>query len=108
MENKTIRNAFTMQLKSGFEAEYKTRHDQIWPELLQLLSESGIQDYSIFLDEESGILFGVQKLNAGFDRSRLSSHALMRKWWNYMADIMVANPDNSPKTKSLKEVFHLD
>jgi L-rhamnose mutarotase len=104
----TIRNAFTMKVKAGFETEYKIRHDQIWPELTALLSESGICDYSIFLDEETGILFGVQKLSTGFDRSQLSSHPLMRKWWNHMSDIMETNPDNSPKINSLKEVFHLD
>jgi L-rhamnose mutarotase len=104
----TVRNAFTMKLKSGFETEYKIRHEQIWPELTALLSESGIQDYSIFLDEQTGVLFGVQKLSLEFDRSELSSHPLMRKWWNFMADIMETNPDNSPKTNSLKEVFHLD
>ncbi|OIV40319.1 L-rhamnose mutarotase [Flavobacterium johnsoniae] len=104
----TFRNAFTMKLKPGFETEYKIRHEQIWPELTALLSESGIQDYSIFLDEQTGVLFGVQKLSLEFDRSELSSHPLMRKWWNFMADIMETNPDNSPKTNSLKEVFHLD
>lgn len=104
----TVRNAFTMKLKSGFETEYKIRHEQIWPELTALLSESGIQDYSIFLDEQTGVLFGVQKLSLEFDRSELSSHPLMRKWWDFMADIMETNPDNSPKTNSLKEVFHLD
>ncbi len=107
MEN-TVRNAFTMKVKSGFENEYKIRHDKIWPELTALLSESGICDYSIFLDEQTGMLFGVQKLNPHFDRSKLSSHPLMRKWWNYMSDIMEINPDNSPKTNPLKEVFYLD
>lgn len=108
MENQIVRNAFTMKLKKGFETEYKIRHDAIWTELTTLLSENGIQDYSIFLDEESGVLFGVQKLSLDFDRSQLSSHPLMKKWWNYMADIMETNLDNSPKTNALKEVFHLD
>lgn len=108
MENQIVRNAFTMKLKKGFETEYKIRHDQIWPELNMLLSQSGIQDYSIFLDEETGTLVGVQKLNLDFDRSQLSSHPLMKKWWDFMADIMETNPDNSPKTNSLKEVFHLE
>jgi len=104
----TYRNAFKMKLKKGFEAEYKKRHDEIWPELASLLSESGIQDYSIFLDEETLILFAVQKLSPGFDESFLPNHPIVKKWWAYMGDIMETNPDNSPLSASLKEVFHLD
>ena len=70
MQN-TIRNAFKMKLKPGFEAEYKKRHDEIWPELQSLLSETGIQDYSIFLDEETLALFAVQKISPDFDKFTL-------------------------------------
>lgn len=104
----TYRNAFKMKLKKGFEVEYKKRHDEIWPELASLLSESGIQDYSIFLDEETLILFAVQKLSPDFDESFLPNHPIVKKWWAYMGDIMETNPDNSPLSASLKEVFHLD
>lgn len=104
----TYRNAFKMKLKKGFEAEYKKRHDEIWPELASLLSESGIQDYSIFLDEETLILFAVQKLSIDFDEAFLPNHPIVKKWWAYMGDIMETNADNSPITASLKEVFHLD
>jgi len=102
------RNSFKMKLKPGFEAEYKKRHDEIWPELQALLSDSGIQDYSIFLDEETLTLFAVQKLKEGFDEDYLPNHPIVKKWWAYMADIMDTNPDNSPVVISLKEVFHLD
>jgi len=103
-----IRNSFKMKLKPGFEAEYKKRHDEIWPELQTLLSDSGIQDYSIFLDEETLTLFAVQKLKEDFDEDYLPNHPIVKKWWAYMADIMDTNPDNSPVVISLKEVFHLD
>jgi len=106
--NNTIRNAFKMKLKPGFEAEYKKRHDEIWPELASLLSETGIQDYSIFLDEETLILFAVQKISSDFDEKYLPNHPIVKKWWAYMGDIMETNPDNSPVAISLKEVFHLD
>lgn len=106
--NNFTRNAFKMQLKAGFKAEYKKRHDEIWPELSQLLSESGIQDYSIFLDEETLTLFAVQKLAKDFNYELLPKHPLVKKWWKYMADIMETNSDNSPKTFPLKEVFFLE
>ncbi len=51
------RHAFKMKLKKGFEAEYKKRHDELWPELEKVLKEAGIHEYSIFLDEETDTLF---------------------------------------------------
>ncbi|MDX2247071.1 MAG: L-rhamnose mutarotase [Bacteroidia bacterium] len=102
------RNAFTMKLKPGFEVEYKKRHDEIWPELGQFLSDSGISDYAIYLDEESLTLFAVQKLADDFDSESIPRHPLVKKWWAYMADIMEANADNSPVTKPLREVFYMD
>jgi L-rhamnose mutarotase len=103
-----IRNAFKMKLKPGFEAEYKKRHDTIWPELSALLSETGIQDYTIFLDEETLTLFAVQKISKDFDQAFLPNHPIVKKWWAYMADIMETNPDNSPVAIPLEEVFHMD
>lgn len=103
-----IRAAFKMKLKSGFEAEYKRRHDEIWPELSQALTDAGVSDYSIFLDEETLTLFAVQKLSDDNTSDDLPSTAIVRKWWDYMADIMDVNPDNSPVVTPLREVFHLD
>ena len=100
------RLAFKMKLKPGCEAEYKKRHDEIWPELIQLLKKAGISDYSIFLDEETSTLFAVQK-QSGQSSQDLGNTKIVQKWWAYMADIMETNPDNSPVSISLKEVFYL-
>ncbi|MBK8503851.1 MAG: L-rhamnose mutarotase [Saprospiraceae bacterium] len=100
--------AFKMKLKKGFEAEYKRRHKQIWPELSTLLKEAGISDYSIFLDRETSTLFAVQKLSVEHTTVALPEHPVMQKWWAYMADIMETNADHSPVVVSLKEVFHLE
>jgi L-rhamnose mutarotase len=100
--------AFKMKLLPGFEKEYKKRHDQIWPELSSLLSEKGIYDYSIFLDEETHILFAFQKIKEGADLTGLQEEPILKKWWDYMADIMETNPNNSPVEKPLKKVFHLE
>ncbi len=102
------RTAFKMKLKPGCEAEYKKRHDEIWPELAQLIRESGVSDYSIFLDAETNILFAVQKQSGEQGSQDLGSNPVVRKWWNYMADIMESNPDNSPVTIPLNEVFYLE
>lgn len=99
--------AFKMKLLPGFEEEYKKRHDEIWPELSRLLSERGIYDYSIFLDEETLILFAVQKVREDANLSGLTEEPVLRKWWDYMSDIMETNQDNSPVEKPLTEVFYM-
>jgi L-rhamnose mutarotase len=103
-----VRNAFKMKLKPGFKAEYKKRHDEIWPELSRVLKKAGVSDYSIFLDEETDTLFAVQKLAAGHTAGDLPKDPIVRKWWDYMSDIMEYNPDNTPVAISLKEMFHMD
>lgn len=100
------RVAFKMKLKAGFEAEYKKRHDEIWPELSRALTEAGVSDYSIFLDEETLTLFAVQKLADGNTADQLPNHPVVRKWWAYMAELMEVNPDQSPVCTTLPEVFH--
>jgi L-rhamnose mutarotase len=101
------RIAFKMQLFKGFEQEYKKRHDEIWPELQALLKETGISDYSIFLDESTNNLFGVFKADDPKLLDNLPAHPVMQRWWKYMGDIMESNPDSSPVQTSLKEVFYL-
>lgn len=96
-----------MKLFKGREEEYKKRHDAIWPELATLLKESGIQSYSIFLDEETGDLCGYLQVNDEQQLKKLSEEPVMKKWWDYMKDIMETNPDNSPVNIPLKEVFYL-
>jgi len=102
------RVAFKMKLKGGYEEEYKKRHDEIWPELKEKLSRAGIYDYSIFLDKKTFTLFAVQKLKDNNTVEELPSKEIMKKWWDYMKGIMETNPDNSPVTTSLEEVFHMD
>jgi L-rhamnose mutarotase len=100
--------AFKMKLKPGFAIEYKQRHNEIWPELKNLLKESGICDYSIFLDEETNMLFAVQYVNADSNSQDLGENPIVKKWWAFMADIMEVNSDNSPVSVHLEKVFHLD
>ncbi len=102
------RNAFKMKIKSGFEREYKKRHDEIWPELGKELTKAGVSDYSIYLDKETLTLFAFQKLTDDNTAAKLPDNPIVRKWWSYMSDIMETNPDHSPMVTSLKEVFHMD
>lgn len=100
--------AFKMQLKPGFEEEYKKRHDEIWPELKTAISEAGVYDYTIYLDEDTLTLFAVQKLKEGETSADLPNNPIVRKWWDYMADIMETQADKAPVVTGLKDVFHMD
>jgi L-rhamnose mutarotase len=99
--------AFRMQLNPGQEAEYRRRHDAIWPDLAALLRDAGISDYSIHLDRETGLLFGVLWRRDDHAMDDLPAHPVMQRWWAHMADIMATNPDGSPVAVPLETVFHL-
>jgi len=102
------RVAFKMKLNLGQINVYKQRHDQIWSELKSLLKSNGIREYSIFFDEETNTLFAFQKVSGKGGSQDLSSNEIVKKWWNFMADIMEVNPDNSPVSVPLEEVFYME
>jgi L-rhamnose mutarotase len=102
------RHAFKMFLNPGQADEYRRRHDAIWPELESLLDETGVRNYSIFLDPESNVLFAYLERTDDHRMDDLPAHPVMQRWWAFMNDIMAANPDGSPVTSPLAEVFHLD
>lgn len=89
------------------EAEYRKRHDEIWPELQLLLKDAGIEEYSIFLDETTNDLFGYMKIKDAAAVNDLPQQEVMKRWWHYMKDIMDSHPDNSPVSVPLTEVFYM-
>ena len=102
-----MRHAFKMYLNPGMEAEYIRRHDAIWPELSALLRAAGVSNYSIHLDQETGVLFGYLEHRRDDTMAELPRHPVMQKWWAYMGDIMRTNPDGSPVSVDLIETFYL-
>ena len=99
--------AFKMHLNPGCRDEYKRRHDDIWPELVELLKAAGISDYSIHLDEETNTLFGVLWRTNDHAMDDLPSHPVMKRWWSHMADIMETKTDNEPVAVPMVPVFHM-
>ncbi|AJQ96579.1 L-rhamnose mutarotase [Gynuella sunshinyii] len=100
--------ASVMQLFPGCEAEYRRRHDELWPELAEHLDQCGISDYYIFLEPDSLQLFAIFEAGDDFDPERVRSHPVMQRWWNHMADIMETLPDsNEPLARPLTEMFYL-
>jgi L-rhamnose mutarotase len=101
------RLAFKMQLKPGSAVEYQRRHDELWPEIKQILGDAGVSEYSIFLDAETDTLFAFQKVASDGGSQDLGENETIKRWWDHMADIMETNEDNSPVSVELKEVFYL-
>jgi len=101
------RKAFKMYLVPGNAEEYRRRHNEIDKEVAQLLKDMGIGNYSIYLDEDTNVLIGVLEVEKPEALEELKSYEAMKKWWQYMSDIMVTNPDRSPKLKELREMFFL-
>jgi L-rhamnose mutarotase len=102
------RIGFKMKLHPGQAAEYKKRHDEIWPELKEVISRGGTSDYTIFHDPETDILFGVFLAPDDAERGDPVGEPIVWKWWEFMSDIMETHPDKSPVQKPLVEVFHMD
>ena len=97
-----------MKMYPGFKEEYRKRHNELWPELRNLLKSEGIGNYSIFLDEETNTLFAYQEQSGESSSQDLGSTEIVKKWWKYMADIMETNPDNSPVSVPLEQVFYME
>lgn len=102
-----IRKAFIMSVNPGSEAEYQRRHNPIWPELEKILKDHGVHNYSIFLDDRSKQLFGYVEIEDEARWNAIAQTEACRKWWKHMRDVMPSNPDNSPVSVEIREVFHL-
>ncbi|CAM3971573.1 L-rhamnose mutarotase [Serratia silvae] len=103
-----IRKAFVMQVNPDAHAEYQQRHNPIWPELEQVLKEHGAHHYSIFLDEARNLLFGYVEIESEERWDAVANTAVCQRWWQHMGDVMPSNPDHSPVSSPLREVFYLD
>ena len=98
---------FKMKLNEGQAAEYERRHNELWPEMQDMIHEHGGKNYTIFLDKETNDLFGYIEIVDEELWARGAETAINKKWWNFMADIMETNPDNSPVVTNLQTIFHL-
>lgn len=103
-----MRKSFKMKLIEGQDKEYEKRHNELWPEMEEMIHKYGGKNYSIFLDKETNILYGYIEVESNERWSESANTEICKKWWAYMADIMETNPDSSPVSMDLKEVFHLD
>lgn len=102
-----IRKAFIMKVHEDQHEAYKLMHDEIWPDMVEMLKEHGLITYSIFLNEQTSELFGYVEVKDEERWNEVTVTEINKRWWEYMSPIMEVNEDKSPKTIDLKEVFHL-
>lgn len=102
-----IRKAFVMQVFPDKHEEYKRRHDEIWPKLAETLKDHGASSYAIYLDEARSLLFASVEIESEERWAAVANTAVCKEWWAFMADVMTSNPDNSPVSQELNEVFYL-
>jgi len=103
-----IRKAFVMHVDPAEHEEYHKRHNPIWPDLEATLKSHGVHNYSIFLHSETNQLFAYVEIEDEARWQSIAQTAICQKWWKYMGDVMPSNQDNSPVSKDLQEVFHID
>ena len=103
-----VRKGFKMFLYPGMAEEYEKRHNALWDEMKDMIHEYGGHNYSIYLDKETNVLYGYLEVEDEERWAKAADTPINRKWWDYMADIMETNEDNSPVCVDLTPVFHLD
>jgi L-rhamnose mutarotase len=101
------RIAFVMSVLPGHAAEYEKRHNPIWPELAETLKAHGVRAYSIFHDPATQQLFAYAEIEDEERWKAVADTEACRRWWRRMGDIMPSNPDSSPVSRDLREVFRL-
>lgn len=102
-----LRKAFVMQVNPDAHAEYQRRHDALWPEMADTLKAHGAHAYSIWLDPKRGLLFAYVEIESEERWAAIAETPVCRRWWDHMRDVMATNPDRSPVSEDLREVFYL-
>ena len=105
-----LRKAFVIQAQPGMAGEYQRRHNPIWPELEETLKRHGVANYSIFLREDTGELFGYLEVEDEARFQQIAESEVCQRWWRYMTEVLISESPESAKAKEdvLREVFHLD
>jgi L-rhamnose mutarotase len=101
------RIAFRMNLNPGQAEEYKRRHDNLWPEMVEALRKAGVSDYSIWLDPETNALFATLVRADDHTMDKLPQTDANRRWWDFMRDVMAYDGDR-PVVVDLQPMFHME
>lgn len=101
-----IRRTFMMRLKPGALEEYKKRHDEIWPELVEEIRACGIRSMTTVVDGSTLVLFSEIETEDAWDK--LWHSDIHMRWGEVMNPLMAFRDDGIVDSKDLVEVFHLE
>ena len=102
------RICFTFEIRPGTEAEYKRRHDEIWPELVDAIRESGFRNYSLFRRGTQVVAYAECHPDRATAFAKLREHEVNARWSTWFEDVIVALADERGELFHLEEVWHLD
>lgn len=102
------RFCFTFQLHPGQEAEYKRRHDEIWPELVDALKDAGISNYTLFRRGRQVIGYCECEPDAQTAFATVGATDVNRRWSAWFEDVIESLTDESGRLLEAEEVWHLD
>jgi len=102
------RVCFTFEVYPGTEAEYKKRHDEIWPELVTAIEESGFRNYSLFRRGLQIVAYVECHPDMASAFEKLSAYEANGRWAEWFTDVIVSLTDADGNLMMLEEVWHLD
>lgn len=102
------RFCFTFEIKPGTEAEYKRRHDEIWPELVDAIKEAGCSNYSLFRQGTQIVAYVECEPDAQTAFAKIGATEVNARWADWFEDVIVSLVDEQGNLRRLEEVWHLD
>ncbi len=104
------RVAFIFKIRPEMKAEYKKVHDEIWPELADVIRDSGLKNYSIFFRKDGTLFAYVESDDFKGAMEQLGKTEVNERWQKYMDKFFVKEDPTvlGPEIEMIEEVFHLD
>lgn len=102
------RLCFTFEIRPGMEAEYKRRHDEIWPELVAAIKDAGFANYSLFRRETQVVAYVECLPDVATAFAKLGPTEVNARWAKWFEDVIVSLTDDNGELYRLEEVWHLD
>jgi L-rhamnose mutarotase len=102
------RVCFTFEIRPGTEDEYKKRHDEIWPELVDAIKDAGFVNYSLFRRGTTIVAYAECDPDVATAFAKIGSTDVNTRWAKWFEDVIVSLTDENGELIRLEEVWHLD
>jgi L-rhamnose mutarotase len=105
-QDSASRRAFSLQLEPGALAEYKEKHDNIWPEMVEEIGRLGIARMTAFAADPV-IFYYSEVLDEGAWDALWASEVHDR-WAEMFKSLIAFNEDEQVDAQFMTEIFHLE